>query len=481
MKSPNNPSRPTATLWIPLILIALVAVGGLSYRYASPQTAAPAAAQGQAAVTSFKTRQVRTGSIILATSGSVKLVASQESSLAFTVSGTVAQLNAAIGDQVARGQILAQLDNLDELEADIKTAEQDLLSAQQGLAAFRAKAPANLATAQLQVIEAQEALQDMQDSAVQKDSVRCSQETRDQLLVSYNRAVAQLNALGDGGGHADYYLNTILPQKQKVDQALGAYQSCAGFTEYQIASSQANLSLAQANLQQAQDTLATLTKNNGLNPSQLAAIENKVAAAEQTVETAKDNLAGATLSAPFDGVILAVSGKVGDPIEITTRNKTVAFITIADLAHPLLSFSVDETDMSMVAVGEKAIITFDAFPNRAFHGAVQRIDPTISSSEDVSKVTGIIQMDLSQETDIPAFPKNLSGSAQIIQASVENALLIPVEALRENNDGTYAVYVVGADGQPTPKVVEVGLRDVASVEIKSGLDASDTVITSAVQ
>ena len=81
---------------------------------------------------------------------------------------------------------------------------------------------------------------------MQKDWERCDQETKDKLLDRYNQAVDQLDALGDGGGHADYYLNTILPQKKVVDQALGAYQSCAGFTDYQVASSQANLSVAQA-------------------------------------------------------------------------------------------------------------------------------------------------------------------------------------------------------------------------------------------
>ena len=63
-------------------------------------------------------------------------------------------------------------------------------------------------------------------------------------------------------------------------------------------------------------------------------------------------------------------------------------------------------------------------------------------------MSGLIQLDLSQETDVPAFPKNLSGSVLIIQAAAENVLLIPVEALHEQSDGTYGVYVVGADGNP---------------------------------
>ena len=470
MKSSPTKTRITG----PLLILVLLIAGGFGYRYSTQKVTA----QAQPTTQSMKTKQVRTGSITLATSGSVTLVAGQESNLAFSVSGTVKTLNAAVGDQVKKGQVLAQLDNLEELEANIKNAEQDVLSAQQDLAAFKSNAPANLANAQLQVIKTQEALEKAQSGVVQKDSVRCSEETRAKLLDSYNRAVDKLTALGDGGGSASYYFNTILPQKQRVDQALGTYQACAGFSDYQVASSQASLSLAQAVYQQAQDTLDLLTKNNGLNPIQLATAENKVATAQQALETANDNLAGATLTAPFDGTVLSVEGKTGDAIEVSSKNKAAAFITIADLAHPLLKFNIDETDLTMVAVGEEAIITFDAFPNRSFKGAVIRVDPTLSSNDNGSKVTGLVQMDLSQETDMPAFPKSLSGSVQIIQARVENVLLVPLEALREQSDGTYGVYVSGANGQTLFKPVTVGMMDVASVEIKSGLSASDVVILS---
>jgi multidrug efflux pump subunit AcrA (membrane-fusion protein) len=187
------------------------------------------------------------------------------------------------------------------------------------------------------------------------------------------------------------------------------------------------------------------------------------------------------LIAPFDGTILAVAGKAGDTIEINSQNTTVAFITIADLAHPLLRFSIDETDLGMVAKGEAATVTFDAFPNRTFKGTVTRVDPALSSNNGASVVSGLIQLDLSQEADVPNFPKNLSGSVLIIQASAENVLLIPIQALHRQSDGTDRVYVLGADGKTTMKTVEVGLSDVASAEIKSGLKVGEKVITSAIQ
>ena len=78
------------------------------------------------------------------------------------------------------------------------------------------------------------------------------------------------------------------------------------------------------------------------------------------LDTAKEALAGATLTAPYDGTILAVAGTAGDSAGTGT------FITIADLAHPLVNFSVDEADMDKVAMGQSAKVVFDALPNQTF-------------------------------------------------------------------------------------------------------------------
>ena len=59
---------------------------------------------------------------------------------------------------------------------------------------------------------------------------------------------------------------------------------------------------------------------------------------------AQQTLDGVTLTAPFDGVVMSVAGKVGDAVA------TSAFISIADLAHPQLSFYIDETDLDKLAL-----------------------------------------------------------------------------------------------------------------------------------
>ncbi len=239
--------------------------------------------------------------------------------------------------------------------------------------------------------------------------------------------------------------------------------------------SQATFALAEARLEQAKVNLETLVENNGVDPLELARAENKVANAQLALDKAEQKLEGATITAPFTGTVLSVAGQVGDEVGGGT------FITLADLAHPRVEFSADETDLDMLAVGELAYVSFDAIPNRTFQGKVIRINPALQSSGGYSVVTGLIELDLSQEGEASMLVKGLNASVEIIQASVENTLLVPVQAVRDLGDGSYAVFVVGTDGKPRMRLVEVGLRDAASAEIKSGLALGDRVTTGIVE
>lgn len=472
MKSTTKSKRANARkIWIPILVVLLLAAGGLGYFYFTQKTAATA----QAASTGYKTTTVRKGSLTISVSGSGTLVASQSNDLSFSTTGTVASVKVQVGDQVKKGDVLAQLDHLDQLQAAVNSAQQDLTTAQQALDTLKASAAANLANAQITLATAKKAVDTAQSAVVQKNWTPCDQTTIDAYYYKYTHAQAVLDSLGDGGGNADYYLKIILPQKNIVAQAKAAYESCTSYTDYAVSSTQATLALDKAQLATAQTALDTLTKNNGIDPITLATDENNVATAQLALDKAKATLDGATLKAPYDGTILTVSGQAGDTVG------TSAFITVADLSHPQIQFSIDETDMDKVAVGETASIVFDALPNDTYTGKVVRINPALESSGGVNVVTGLIQVDLSGQTNKTTLPKGLTATIQLVQASANNVMLVSTQAIHDLGDGTYGVFVVGTDGQPKMKVVEVGLQDAANAEIKSGLSVGDVVTTGTVQ
>lgn len=475
MKTMSNTRRASSRkIWFPIVAILLIALGAGGYFYWTTKTAA--AAQSSSSVT--KTSTARTGNLTISVSGSGTLTPGDSSNLSFPVDGTVTKLNVKVGDKVKKDDVLAELSGLATLQDAITTAQVNLNSVQDALDTLKAGAAANLANAQLAVADAEDAVNTAKSGEIQKGWARCDSATIDAYYYKYTHAVEVLQSLGDGGGNADYYLKILVPQKTIVAQAKSAYETCIGYTDTEVASSQATLSLAEATLKEKQATLDKLTKNNGLDPVALSTAENKVVSAQLALEKAKETLDEATIKAPFDGTILTVAAEAG-----ATIDSGVTFITIADLAHPTISFSVDETDMDKLYVGEEATITFDALSGKTFKGAVTLINPALTSSNGYQVVTGTIKLDLTNvdEATSAKLIKGLNATIELVQASAQNAVLIPVEAVHNLGDGTYSVFVMGSDGQPKMKVVEVGIMDAVSAVIKSGVTAGEVVTTGTTQ
>jgi HlyD family secretion protein len=464
---PSKKQTKSRRIWIPIVIFLLLAVGGGVYYYLSQAGVVSAATATDVAP---KTTTVKTGTITLSATGSGTLIASKESDLSFSTTDVVATVNVKVGDQVKKGAVLAELANINDLKNSVNSAQQTLISAQQALDTLRQNAPSDLANAQLAVITAKKAVTDAKSAIVQKGVPRCDQDTTDAYYSTWMNEKAYLDSLGSGAGNPDYYNAVIVPQKIVVAQAYATYVYCAGYTEYEIDSSHSNLDVANATLTLAENTLADLQKNNGIDPTALASAENTLANAQVAVDEAEQTLAGATLVAPFDGTILTVAGQVGD-------TSVSPFITIADLAHPQVQFDVDETDMDKVALGEQAQVSFDAITGRTFTGKVIQINPTLQTLNGYQVVEGLIELDLSQDTNPPTFQKGMAASVQVIKAKAENVLLVPLQAVRDLGDGNYGVFVVGADGQPALKMVKVGLQDLTSAEITQGLTAGQTVTT----
>ena len=464
---PSKKQTKSRRIWIPIVIILLLAVSGGVYYYLSQAGVVSAATATEVAP---KTTTVKTGSITLSATGTGTLIASKETALSFSTTDVVATINVQVGDLVKKGAVLAQLANINNLKDDVNSAQQTLVSAQQALDTLKQNAPSNLANAQLAVITAKKAVTDAQTAIVQKGVPRCDQDTIDDYYGTWMTEKKYLDSLGSGAGNPAYYDAVIVPEKILVAKDYASYLYCVGYTDYEVDSSHTNLDVANAGLVLAQNTLADLQKNNGIDPSALAAAENTLANAQVSVDEAEQTLVGATLVAPFDGTILTVAGQTGD-------TSVSPFITIADLVHPQVQFDVDETDMDKVALGEQAQVSFDAITGRTFTGKVIQINPTLQTLNGYQVVQGLIELDLSQETNPPTFQKGLAASVQVIKAKAENVLLVPLQAVRDLGDGSYGVFVVGSDGQPTLKIVKVGLEDLTSAEITSGLTAGQTVTT----
>lgn len=463
----NQTGRWRKAILFSLFGLALIIAAGFGYRaWSQAKTEA-----SQTAEETVQTAAVRRGSLTLSASGSGSLTAGKTVELSFPIAGVVAEMNVAPGERVLKDQELARLEDISSLEIALTAAELDLKEAQNTLADLKDGASSALASAQLALAEAKKAHTDAQSELKTGDVTRCDQDTINAKYTLFVRAQEQLLSLGDGGGSQDYYLTAILPAKNNAASAYSAYMYCAGYTDYEIESSQANLTLTRTAVETAQETYDTLVKNQGIDPDEWTTAENAVTGARIAYDSAVKNLAKAVLKAPFDATVISVAASTGDEVG------TSAVITLADLLHPRVEFSVDETDMDKVDIGKSATVTFDALPDQTFKGKVIQVNPALESNSGYQVLSGVIELDLANTQSGTRFFEGLSASVEIIGGQAENVLLVPVEAVRDLGDGAYGVFVVQSDGSLRLRPVEVGLMDATYVEIKSGLDLGDTVTT----
>jgi len=524
-------SRKFVIVFLLIVVVAIAVVGG--YFYYQKAQAAPQTAEDS----TLQTATVRRGNLVISASGTGTIIASEEIQLGFENSGKISQLNVAVGDEVQPGDVLAVLassESSTSLEAEMKSAELAVLKAQQALDDLKTPADA------LSLAEAQIALSDAQDNLdvlLNPTDADIAQAELDVINAQADADDAQndVTALGYDRGSQSAVASAraaYLLAQDKVDQMQSKYEATHGSPE-----TDAGKALALSNLAAAESArnraLATLNwylgkptaqeiseKNLALavaqqalvdaqakldalkNPSaedvalaeaQVADLQSKlddliVGASELDIQVAEADLAnaeaqlaltqaaasGETLTAPIAGTILSVDVKVGDSVS------TNAIITMANLGQPMLEVYVDETDLNSIGVGFEIEVIFDALPNDTFGGTILSVDPSLTSLGGVTAVRALAQLDMSTYAKPQSLPIGLNASVEVIDSKTEQALLVPVEALRELAEGKYAVFVM-ENGEPTLRVVEVGIMDMTYAEITSGLNEGDVVTTGIVE
>jgi multidrug efflux pump subunit AcrA (membrane-fusion protein) len=176
----------------------------------------------------------------------------------------------------------------------------------------------------------------------------------------------------------------------------------------------------------------------------------------------------------MDGTILAINASVGEELE------SGAIVTMADLTQPLLQVYLDETDVDKAIVAYEAEVIFDSLPDETFTGHIIEVNPSLQSVSGVSAVMVKVLLDGDSFSKPQMLPVGSNASVEVIGGRTENAVLVPVEAVREISPGEYAVFVL-ENGEPRLRLVTVGLMDYTYAEIISGVEAGETVTTGLIE
>lgn len=421
------------------------------------------------------TTKVSRGSLILSTTGTGTLVAGDTMDLSFATSGTVAEVNVAVGDVVSTGDVLAVLDDLDALQVEIDAKQLDLNEAQETVQTLYDDSAVNLAQAQLALAQAKETSAEAEKDVVYAGAARCSQDTTEEYYYIYIYAQRNVNEwetyLSDGtsGYGEDFILDKLTPLREARDEAYLNWQYCQAYTVTEAETSQATAELAAAELELAQAEYDDLLAVSGLDPDELALAEAELANAELQLVIAENALAGATIIAPMDGTVMEVAGEVGDTADTST------FISLADMERPNLEITIDETDMSLMQVGATVSVVFDAIPDRTFEGTVTQVEPMLVTVSNYDVVQGLVNLSDTQTSAGRSLLLGMGAEVELIAGEADNVLLVLVDALFDIDGNQATVYVENANGSFTSRSIEIGLMDYYQAEVISGLKQGESV------
>ncbi len=428
----------------------------------------PGGAEAQAQ-TGAETAVVERGTLHVTVGGTGNLVPISEVALAFTAGGQLAEVLVEEGQTVEAGQALARLDT-DELAWDVAQAEAGLAHAEGQLAELLASPrpedvavqEANLAAAQGRVSAAvanrDQVIADPDEAevAAAEAQVAAAELEHRNALITYDRIEG--NGDDKDRAHHDLWAAEVgveAAQKQLDEVLVGADAD-------EVRAAQANVASAVARRDAVQAQLDLLLV--GPTDEQVQAAEAAVEQARVALEQAQVRLQKATLVAPASGTISSLGVDAG---EMVAPGQTI--VVLSDLSALEVDVDLDETDVARVVVGQPATVTLDAFPGVELTGEVTY------SAPDALVLSGVVlypvTVRLSPEALIHRGVRaGMTAEVEITTASREDALIVPLRAVRTEGQRAYVTRVVGEGVEQVE--VELGLTTETQAEILGGVDGT---------
>jgi HlyD family secretion protein len=244
----------------------------------------------------------------------------------------------------------------------------------------------------------------------------------------------------------------------------------AGATLATLASDSVSLQLDQAenDLKTQQQNLDNLLEPSSDPSGQLRTLINKLEQSKITVASKQQDVDDLQVKAPVDGVISALTPRVGDKI-----NQNAALFRVADYNAMQITITVDELDVAKAKAGQTAQITVDALPGKTFTGKVIKVNPEGVFKNDIATFEVTVQIDKPE-----GLMAGMNTTVNMVVAEA-TGLYVPAQAVHVQQ-GKAFVQVL-ENGQPVQKEIEVGLRTDQQVEVKGALKEGDQVIQTIVR
>lgn len=424
---------------------------------------------------------VERGSIVETVSVTGNTTPVRSVSLGFQNSGTIAQVYRELGDRVGAGEVIAELST-----ANLSAALQQAQAAYNSAVASRSST--SLAETETQARNAYLSAYTTLDTLLTNDVdtfFGVSTAYGPQLLISApmypygslsrERATLtdemqtyQQSLLRATSSEPSTLLTTATAVARDVAHfldklATAANDSDSSVTALQIAAlatARAGVTTLLATLSSARDTY--LTKSVGA--TSLA--DASVAQAAAGVAAARASFQGTRIVAPISGTITQQDAKVGQ-----LASPGTPLVSIIGTGGFEADAGASETDIGKITLGDKAMMTLDAFPGETFTGAVFYIAPAQTNTQGVVSY----QVKISFDTFYPRLKSGLTANIDIQTKHKDGVLILPQYAILQNNAGTFVETLVNGAVKQNP--ITLGVQDQkGNVEILSGVTVGEQVL-----
>jgi HlyD family secretion protein len=408
--------------------------------------------QSQKGVVTVQTGKVQKQNLASVVSASGEIKPKTYVNIGANAFGKIIKLHVKEGDRVKKGQLLAQLENV-QSSADVNATRASVQAAETDAVAADAALKTSLADL----------------NRAKSDAVHAK--------LDWDRAQGLYGA--------------ALIAKQDYDVKKAAWESA-----------DAGLAQAEARVAQARAQKDSMDKHITQNQANLTRFT--------------DVLQKTTYEAPFDGVITNLPVREGETVVIGIQNSPGStLMTLADMSVITSEVKVDETDIVNVRLGQPADVTIDAIPHKTFHGVVSEIgdnaivrstgvatSQATSTSEEAKDFKVVVTL-----SDPPAdLRPGLSSTAKITTATRSSVLSIPIQALtvrtpadlvpkdkdagkgsveaatrapaeaskqKEEVQGVFVIRKKKAEFVP----VDTGISGTTDIEVTKGVEEGDEVVT----
>lgn len=424
------------------------------------------------------------------------VVAQDEVSLSFDMSGRIASVPRQAGDRVSRGTVLATL-NTGTLEANVLKAQGDLdaeiakLNEYQtlegsGLTEVDTKKTQLAREIQNAYSVAEDAIKNKNDQFFEDAQSRFPEikalfdgydlrktinNERYQIglvlkewqmwapMVSKNNYTDRLNDTRNNVEKVQRYLNLISPVVSRFEPGASATQTEIDKYQTDISVARTNLNTVLANITDAEEALRSTT-------SQIPFQEARVKSARAVVQNYQAELAKAIITAPFNGLVTQQDAKVG----MSAMSDQELVSMISDSNYGIETY-VPEVYIAQIKVGNKAKVKLNSYGSTEnFDATVSYIDPAASQRDGVASYKVELVFDANDER----IKSGMTADVEIMTETVNPSFWVPAAAVIDQGGATYVKVKSGETVEL--RRVEPGERTDTEVEVKSGLIVGDELV-----